>query len=458
MAAGNSLTASAGAGALTLGSMTGASTLPTGSLSWSGAAGKNWSLTEGIATSGTSTGLTWTGGAHTGLTASTDIPAVNFNLAQTVQHATGALATQRAFVVQAPTYSFVGASTLTKAATFAITGAPATGTNATITNSYSLWVQAGKAQFDGALTIANGQTATLPGTTNGPGGGSTWTLNNPTSGAIDLQSASVSYWLINDSGNPNAIALGSGKSIVGIAGAGGLNFGSMTGDWSMPTGTASWTGASSKTLTLTTSSGSNLTMGSNVTLSASGGLSVSGGSGISIQHNGTTVASTTSTSILAMSANKSFNAAAGTGGFGWGSATGDSAFSTGNHSWAGASGKTLSLQSTAATITIQSLTSGTVLIDSAAILNLGTAAATSVNVGRSGQSIGFFGTTATTQQVDGYAITNNVTNGGILGTIANFTDLTIYANDANAIRNDIYQISAKLKIIDDALRLYGLLT
>lgn len=84
-----------------------------------------------------------TGAAHTAVTASTELIDVNFNLARTVQHATGALATQRAFVIQAPTYSFVGASTLSFAATFAITGAPAAGTNATITNKVAAWIQGG---------------------------------------------------------------------------------------------------------------------------------------------------------------------------------------------------------------------------------------------------------------------------------------------------------------------------
>lgn len=40
--------------------------------------------------------------------------------------------------------------------------------------------------------------------------------------------------------------------------------------------------------------------------------------------------------------------------------------------------------------------------------------------------------------------------------MANYTDLTIYANDAAAIRNDIYQLARKLKLIDDLLRRYGL--
>jgi hypothetical protein len=44
------------------------------------------------------------------------------------------------------------------------------------------------------------------------------------------------------------------------------------------------------------------------------------------------------------------------------------------------------------------------------------------------------------------------------GTIANYTDLTIYANDAAAIRNNIYQLARALKQDHDALRLYGFLT
>ncbi len=41
---------------------------------------------------------------------------------------------------------------------------------------------------------------------------------------------------------------------------------------------------------------------------------------------------------------------------------------------------------------------------------------------------------------------------------ANFTDLTTYSNSAAAIRNDIYQLARKVKIIGDALRTYGLLS
>jgi hypothetical protein len=94
--------------------------------------------------------------ADTALTASTESILNQFggSTAQatvTRQFATGALTTQRENLFVAPTYGFVGASTLTNAATVAISGAPVAGTNATITNSYSLWVQAGQSAFGGNI-------------------------------------------------------------------------------------------------------------------------------------------------------------------------------------------------------------------------------------------------------------------------------------------------------------------
>lgn len=85
------------------------------------------------------------------ITASTESVGFDFNAAATKTWATGALATQREIVVRRPTYGFVGASTITEAATFAITGAPQPGTNATLTNTYSLWVESGISRFGGQL-------------------------------------------------------------------------------------------------------------------------------------------------------------------------------------------------------------------------------------------------------------------------------------------------------------------
>lgn len=74
------------------------------------------------------------------------------------------------------------------------------------------------------------------------------------------------------------------------------------------------------------------------------------------------------------------------------------------------------------------------------------------------QKIGFFNSTPVVRQTDGAGLTNNVTAGGTTDTIADFTSLVVYATDAAAIRNDIYQLARKIKIVDDALRTYGLLS
>src|SRR3990167_957193 len=105
-------------------------------------------------TSGAPSALYVTGGAHTTLTASAEASDVVFLLNRIVQHNTGAITSQRAVVITPPTYSFVGASTITTAATVAISGAPVAGTFATITTPLALWVQAGNVLL-GALPLDN---------------------------------------------------------------------------------------------------------------------------------------------------------------------------------------------------------------------------------------------------------------------------------------------------------------
>jgi hypothetical protein len=80
------------------------------------------------------------------LTASTENIDVDFQLNRTVTFATGALVTQRAFVITPPTYAFQTASTLTTSSSFVVTAAPTAGTNATITNSFA-------GQFGGTVTL-----------------------------------------------------------------------------------------------------------------------------------------------------------------------------------------------------------------------------------------------------------------------------------------------------------------
>jgi hypothetical protein len=117
-----------------------------------------------IATSGSPTGILYTGAAHTTL-ANAETPDVNINGARTVQF-TGSttLATQRFFILQPPTYSSDTATkTITGAATFAVNGPPVAGTNAAITWPMTVWID------NSSVAVAGGglNTPIAFGTTGG---------------------------------------------------------------------------------------------------------------------------------------------------------------------------------------------------------------------------------------------------------------------------------------------------
>lgn len=99
--------------------------------------------------------FTWTDPGQTNLTLSTEHSSIYYNLGSTKQFATGALATERAYLIDPPAYAFVGASVLATAATFAVSGPPSAGTNATITTGYTIWAQAGLTALDGGMEMAN---------------------------------------------------------------------------------------------------------------------------------------------------------------------------------------------------------------------------------------------------------------------------------------------------------------
>lgn len=127
-----------------------------------------YSFTTGISSSGARKLMTFTAAAHTAQTAGTEINNFDINLSATKQWATGAITTQREIRIQAPTYAFVGASTITDAATFYINDAPQQGTNATITNAYALWIDAGRIRIDQGVALGGGAAPTL-GTIGGSG-------------------------------------------------------------------------------------------------------------------------------------------------------------------------------------------------------------------------------------------------------------------------------------------------
>lgn len=113
------------------------------------------SLTPSASTSGSalSTTADWalTPGAHTAMTLSTEASVFKINTA-TRQWATGTITNQRDVMLSGMTYGFVGASTVTNAATLFV-DSPTAGTNATLTNNYAVWFQA-KAIASAGETVA----------------------------------------------------------------------------------------------------------------------------------------------------------------------------------------------------------------------------------------------------------------------------------------------------------------
>lgn len=120
------------------------------------AAGSKWafSLNGALNTGGTIGLANFVSQASTGQTASTELQFVRFNLGATTTWATGNFAMERAVTFLAPTIAFAAASTVTTAATVYIDNAPQVGANATLTNSYALWVAAGTTLLT-TLTLTN---------------------------------------------------------------------------------------------------------------------------------------------------------------------------------------------------------------------------------------------------------------------------------------------------------------
>lgn len=96
--------------------------------------------------------------------------------------------------------------------------------------------------------------------------------------------------------------------------------------------------------------------------------------------------------------------------------------------------------------TTVTMSAGSLVTDTTTGLKIGTATT---------QKLSFWNSTPVVQQVGGVTLTNNVTVGGVDNTIANYTDLVIYVNDAAAIRNNIYQLARKTKLLTDLLRTIG---
>lgn len=107
------------------------------------------------ATTGTvSPALSVTDAAHTSLTASTERHSVLLDLSSTKTWATGAISDQRSLLVVAPTLAFAAASTVGRAATVSISGAPIAGANATLTQSVALLLESGGIAYGSGAALS----------------------------------------------------------------------------------------------------------------------------------------------------------------------------------------------------------------------------------------------------------------------------------------------------------------
>lgn len=113
--------------------------------------------------------LTFTRPANlsTDLTASTEQVSYNFNDSASMNFPTGDFAKQRGTLFQAPTYTAVGASTITAASTVTISNAPTCNSNMTCTNAYALNVEAGVTNLAGGLKITDAGAISVSSSTTG---------------------------------------------------------------------------------------------------------------------------------------------------------------------------------------------------------------------------------------------------------------------------------------------------
>lgn len=135
------------------------------------AANGGFSFTGTVNVSGARQYFVITPSSNTGSTAATEI---NFFEYQTHTHqfaSNTAVASQREFVLRAPTYAFASATgTISDAATLYVSAGPIVGTNAAITRSYSIWTGANQTRHDNiAITSAGGGATATLGTIGGSG-------------------------------------------------------------------------------------------------------------------------------------------------------------------------------------------------------------------------------------------------------------------------------------------------
>ena len=150
-------------------------------------------ITQAAATSGAPFAFLLTEGAHTNLTAGAEINTFSIVLSDK-QWDTGAKTLQRDLGITGGTYSFVGLSTVSTGATWAVTAAPSAGTNAIITKPVAMLV--GGAATEASVAGLSYETISIPDhtiTVTGATNVTSTTTAGISIGTITLSNASISY-------------------------------------------------------------------------------------------------------------------------------------------------------------------------------------------------------------------------------------------------------------------------
>lgn len=189
-----------------------------GSTTTLGARATGLTVSAVVQTSGTvSPVLLLTPVAHTGMTAATEYYILNSAGPVTLQWTGGgSFTSQRFHVFRQNTISFTSSTTVTDAATVAITGAPSQGTNAVLTNTWALWVASGESLFERnivgstigtkGLTIGQRQSAGLGAQQYSPlmsWRGEGWGTGGGASQTIEIGAQLVTVQGVNATGSLN---------------------------------------------------------------------------------------------------------------------------------------------------------------------------------------------------------------------------------------------------------------
>ena len=165
-------------------------------------------------------------GARTNMTVGNEAPGASFRFdLSSKQWDTGAVALQREMIINAPTYSFVGASTITDASTVFISGAPIAGTNATITSARALHVSTGDVLFGTTVSGLDWDSTDSVLTTAGSFGGKLGSVAPvaPSNEGRLRYNESTQKWQFSENTGAYADAFGAGGLTIGdsITGGGG---------------------------------------------------------------------------------------------------------------------------------------------------------------------------------------------------------------------------------------------